>query len=70
MAKKSTRERARDFSSNFTRNLSNLRAGVDEDGMDLNRKNIAMFARIVGFALLLAGMLFLISTLQNFGLIK
>ena len=70
MAKQSTKQRARDFANVFTRNMTNLREGLDEDGQDLDKKNVALFARVLGFVLLAAGLLLFVSTLQKFGLIR
>lgn len=52
---------------NPIRGLNDLRAGIDEDSKDIDRANIAKLARILGFVLVIAAVLFLISALKRFG---
>ena len=55
---------------NFRRGMNDIREGINEDAKDFNRANMSWFARILGVAMLVAAILYLIISLRHFGLIK
>ena len=64
MAKK---EKNKKIQWNPIRGLNDLRAGIDEDSKDIDRINMAKLARVLGFVLAIAAVLFFISALKRFG---
>lgn len=69
MAKETLKEKTKSFASMFSRNIEDIRTGIDEGSKDIDRINMAKFARILGFVILLSGILYLISFLQTINLI-
>jgi hypothetical protein len=69
MAKESLREKTRAFASLFSKRVDDVRVGIDEGTEDFNKVHIARFARIIGFVILLSGILYFFSFLQKAGLI-
>ncbi len=65
MAKKESR--LRQYADNISQNINDMRTGLNEAGKDLDRANLAKLARIMGFVMLSAGILYLISTLKKLG---
>jgi len=57
------------LSWNPSRTISDIRAGLDEDSEDYNKKNLAMLARVIGFAMLISAILYFINALQRFGVL-
>ena len=57
------------LSWNPSRTISDIRAGLDEDAEDYNKKNLAMLARVLGFTMLVAAILYMFNALQRFGIL-
>ncbi len=54
----------------FRRGLEDMRAGLDEDARDNTNLNLAKMARVLGFAMAIAAILFLIGALRTLGIFK
>ena len=58
----------RRYADNITQNINDMRTGLNNMASDSDRVNMAKFARVLGFTMLAAGILYLISTIQKLGL--
>ncbi len=59
----------RRYADNITQNINDMRTGLNNMARDTDRVNMAKFARVLGFTMLAAGILYLISTIQKRGLL-
>jgi len=53
---------------NIRRGLEDMRSGLDEDARDANNMNLAKMARVLGFSIAIAAILYLIGALRSFGI--
>lgn len=53
---------------NIRRGIEDMRLGLDEDARDASRVNLAKMARVIGFALAVAAVLYMVAALRSFGI--